>query len=41
MIMKSIERRDLMKGLGIGAVAVTAGSFEPEKYTQKPQMPTY
>ena len=27
MIMKSIERRDLMKGLGIGAVAVTAGSF--------------
>jgi sulfur-oxidizing protein SoxY len=27
MITKSLERRDVMKGLGIGAVAVTAGSF--------------
>jgi sulfur-oxidizing protein SoxY len=27
MITKSLERRDVMKGLGIGAIAVTAGSF--------------
>jgi len=42
MIMKSIERRDLMKGLGIGAVAVTAGSFATrEVYAKTADADTY
>lgn len=35
MMTKSIERRDLMKGLGIGAVAVTAGSFATKEVYAK------
>jgi len=35
MIKKSIERRDLMKGLGVGAVAVTVGSFATKELYAK------